>query len=88
MGIFRRHGAGSGAAWDLRKSQPYECYEELDFDIPVGKNGDCYDRYCIRVEEMRQSTYLMKQCVERLLTTEKDGPVSSMDGKIVRSGAR
>ena len=46
---------GSGAAWDLRKSQPYECYAEMDFDIPIGKNGDCYDRYCIRMEEMRQS---------------------------------
>ena len=46
---------GSGAAWDLRKAQPYECYEEMDFDIPVGKNGDCYDRYLIRMEEMRQS---------------------------------
>jgi NADH-quinone oxidoreductase subunit D len=47
---------GSGAAWDLRKAQPYECYSELDFDIPIGKNGDCYDRYLIRMEEMRQST--------------------------------
>jgi NADH-quinone oxidoreductase subunit D len=74
---------GSGAAWDLRKSQPYECYEELAFDIPVGRNGDCYDRYCLRVEEMRQSVKIMKQCVERLLTTEASGPVSSMDGKIV-----
>ena len=46
---------GSGAAWDLRKAQPYECYAEMDFDIPIGKNGDCYDRYCIRMEEMRQS---------------------------------
>ena len=46
---------GSGAPWDLRKSQPYECYEEMDFDIPVGKNGDCYDRQVIRMEEMRQS---------------------------------
>ena len=46
---------GSGAAWDLRKAQPYECYAELEFDIPVGKNGDNYDRYCIRMEEMRQS---------------------------------
>ena len=46
---------GSGAAWDLRKAQPYECYSELDFDIPIGKNGDCYDRYLIRMEEMRQS---------------------------------
>ena len=55
---------GSGAAWDLRKAQPYECYAELDFDIPIGKNGDCYDRYLIRMEEMRQSVKIMKQCVE------------------------
>ena len=53
---------GSGAAWDLRKAQPYECYSELDFDIPIGKNGDNYDRYCIRVEEMRQAVKIMKQC--------------------------
>ena len=45
---------GSGAAWDLRKSQPYECYDEMDFDIPIGKNGDCYDRYLIRMHEMRE----------------------------------
>ena len=56
---------GSGAAWDLRKSQPYECYSELDFDVPVGKNGDNYDRYLIRMEEMRQSVRLMKQCLEK-----------------------
>lgn len=68
---------GSGAAWDLRKSQPYECYDELEFDIPVGKHGDCYDRYLIRMEEMRQSAYLMRQCVERLLSTEKTGPISN-----------
>ncbi|WP_407051001.1 NADH-quinone oxidoreductase subunit D [Methyloraptor flagellatus] len=74
---------GSGAAWDLRKSQPYECYSELDFDIPIGKNGDCYDRYLIRMEEMRQSVKIMKQCVERLLGSEKKGPVSSTDGKVV-----
>ena len=74
---------GSGAAWDLRKSQPYECYEEMEFDVPVGKNGDCYDRYHIRMEEMRQSTSIMKQCVERLLTTERDGPHVSDDGKSV-----
>ena len=54
---------GSGAAWDLRKAQPYECYAELDFDIPIGKNGDCFDRYLIRMEEMRQSTKIMKQCL-------------------------
>jgi NADH-quinone oxidoreductase subunit D len=74
---------GSGAAWDLRKSQPYECYDELEFDIPIGKNGDCYDRYLIRMEEMRQSVRIMRQCVELLLGKEKIGPVSSTDGKIV-----
>jgi NADH-quinone oxidoreductase subunit D len=60
---------GSGAAWDLRRAQPYECYCELEFDIPIGKNGDNYDRYCIRMEEMRQSVRIMKQCVARLRTT-------------------
>ena len=74
---------GSGAAWDLRKSQPYECYSEMEFDIPIGKNGDCYDRYLIRMEEMRQSASIMRQCVNALLGKEKIGPVSSMDGKIV-----
>ena len=72
---------GSGAAWDLRKSQPYECYANLDFDVPIGKNGDCYDRYLIRMEEMRQSVYIMKQCLDRL--TRVSGPVSSQDGKVV-----
>jgi NADH-quinone oxidoreductase subunit D len=72
---------GSGAAWDLRRAQPYECYSELEFDIPVGKNGDCYDRYCIRMEEMRQSVRIMKQCVEKLRTTP--GPVTVDDHKIV-----
>ncbi|WP_322988031.1 MULTISPECIES: NADH-quinone oxidoreductase subunit D [unclassified Hoeflea] len=74
---------GSGAAWDLRRSQPYECYSELDFDIPIGKNGDCYDRYLIRMQEMRESVKIMKQCVELLLGKEKIGPVTSTDGKIV-----
>lgn len=74
---------GSGAAWDLRKSQPYECYDEMKFDIPIGKNGDCYDRYLIRVVEMRESVRIMKQCVERLLSTEKEGPISATDGKLV-----
>ena len=60
---------GSGAAWDLRRAQPYECYSELEFDIPVGKNGDNYDRYCIRMEEMRQSIRIMKQCIALLRTT-------------------
>ncbi|MEM1201429.1 MAG: NADH-quinone oxidoreductase subunit D [Pseudomonadota bacterium] len=74
---------GSGAAWDLRKSQPYECYEDLEFDIPIGKNGDCYDRYLIRMEEMRQSIKIMQQCIEKLNSPEGQGPVSSTDGKIV-----
>ncbi len=74
---------GSGAPWDLRKSQPYECYAEMDFDIPVGKNGDCYDRYLIRMEEMRQATRIMKQCVEKLNSPSGRGPVSSEDGKVV-----
>lgn len=74
---------GSGAAWDLRKAQPYECYAEFDFDIPVGKNGDCYDRYLIRMEEMRQSVKIMKQCIERLNSPEGRGPFASSDGKIV-----
>ena len=74
---------GSGAAWDLRKSQPYECYDEMDFDIPVGKHGDCYDRYLIRMEEMRQSVRIMKQCIEKLNAPGGQGPVSSADGKVV-----
>jgi NADH-quinone oxidoreductase subunit D len=74
---------GSGAAWDLRKSQPYECYDELEFDVPIGKSGDCYDRYLIRMEEMRQSTRIMKQCIDKLNAPEGKGPVSSLDGKVV-----
>ena len=74
---------GSGAAWDLRKSQPYECYEELEFDIPVGKNGDCYDRYCIRMEEMRQSVRIMKQCIAKLRAPEGQGAFVANDGKVV-----
>jgi NADH-quinone oxidoreductase subunit D len=73
----------AGAAWDLRKSQPYECYSEMDFDIPVGKNGDNYDRYVLRVQEMRESLKIMTQCVEQLSGKERVGPVSSMDGKVV-----
>jgi NADH-quinone oxidoreductase subunit D len=72
-----------GAPWDLRRSQPYECYSELEFDIPVGNHGDNYDRYLVRMAEMRESIRIMKQCVQRLLTTEKTGPVSYTDNKIV-----
>jgi NADH-quinone oxidoreductase subunit D len=74
---------GSGGAWDLRRAQPYECYSELEFDIPVGKHGDCYDRYLVRMEEMRQSIRIMKQCLEKLRLPEGQGPVTSMDHKIV-----
>lgn len=74
---------GSGAAWDLRRAQPYECYSDLEFEIPIGKNGDCYDRYLIRMEEMRQSAKIMRQCVELLQSDKGRGPVSSVDRKIV-----
>jgi len=74
---------GSGAKWDLRKAQPYECYDEMEFDLAIGKNGDCYDRYLIRMFEMRQSTRIMKQCVERLLGKDRFGPVSSATHKVV-----
>jgi NADH-quinone oxidoreductase subunit D len=71
---------GSGIAWDLRRNQPYECYNDLEFDIPLGVNGDCYDRYLCRMEEMRQSTKIMAQCCERLMKTP--GPVLIEDNKI------
>ncbi|MGD1886416.1 MAG: NADH-quinone oxidoreductase subunit D [Cohaesibacteraceae bacterium] len=74
---------GSGAAWDLRKSQPYENYEEFDFDIPIGKNGDCYDRYLIRMEEMRQSVSIMKQSIEKLNAPDGKGPIANVDNKVV-----
>ncbi len=71
---------GSGLAWDLRKKQPYEVYDRLEFEIPVGTNGDCYDRYLVRVEEMRQSAPLIKQCVAWL--REHPGPVILEDHKL------
>jgi len=74
---------GSGAAWDLRKSQPYERYHEFDFDIPIGKNGDCYDRYLIRMEEMRQSVRIMKAACEKLRSVSGAGPFSTEDKKVV-----
>jgi len=74
---------GSGAAWDLRKSQPYECYAELDFDIPIGKHGDCYDRYLIRMQEMRESAKIMKQCCEKLKSAEGQGPINAANKKVV-----
>ena len=72
---------GSGIEWDLRKKQPYAVYDQVDFDIPVGTNGDCYDRYLVRVEEMRQSNGIIKQCVDWL--RENPGPVMLDDRKIV-----
>ena len=73
----------SGAAWDLRKSQPYDAYAEMEFDVPVGSHGDCYDRYLIRMEEMRQANAIMKQCVAKLNAPDGKGPVASSDGKVV-----
>ena len=66
---------GSGFAWDLRRSQPYECYDEFDFQIPVGKNGDCYDRYLVRMEEMRQSVRIVQQAIDKLRAPEGQGDV-------------
>jgi len=73
---------GSGAAWDLRKAQPYECYGDLEFDIPIGKNGDNWDRYLIRMEEMRQAVRIMKQCIERLNSPAGQGPVLLPNHKV------
>jgi NADH-quinone oxidoreductase subunit D len=72
---------GSGIAWDLRKKQPYEVYADLDFDIPVGVNGDCYDRYLVRIEEFRQSNRIIRQCVKWLRANP--GPVMADDHKLV-----
>ena len=70
---------GSGLAWDLRRAQPYECYDEFEFQIPVGKNGDCYDRYLVRMEEMRQSVAIIRQAIEKLKF--ETGPVLA-EGKL------
>ncbi len=69
---------GSGIAWDLRKASPYDFYNEVDFEVPVGKNGDCYDRYLVRVEEMQQSVKLIKQCIEKM----PEGEVRTSDPKL------
>jgi NADH-quinone oxidoreductase subunit D len=72
---------GSGAPWDLRKAQPYECYADFEFDIPIGKNGDNWDRYLIRMEEMRQAVRIMKQCIGRLNAPAGQGPVIEPNNK-------
>jgi len=69
---------GSGIPWDLRKSQTYECYDQLDFKIPIGKNGDCYDRYLCRIDEMRESVKIINQCLVNI----PKGPIKTLDGKI------
>ncbi len=69
---------GSGVAWDLRRSQPYDCYDDLEFKIPIGKNGDCYDRYLCRIEEMRESVKIINQCLKNI----PKGPIKTEDGKI------
>jgi NADH-quinone oxidoreductase subunit D len=69
---------GSGVPWDLRKSQPYESYKDFEFKIPIGKNGDCYDRYLCRMEEMRESIKIIRDCIKKM----PGGPVKSVDGKI------
>jgi NADH-quinone oxidoreductase subunit D len=74
---------GSGAPWDLRRAQPYECYDEMEFDIPIGKNGDCFDRYLIRMREMRESVRIMQQCCAKLLSDDGRGPHVSEQSKVV-----
>ena len=71
---------GSGVEWDLRKKQPYEVYDQIDFDIPIGTNGDCYDRYLVRMHEMRESNRIIKQCIEWL--RKNPGPVMVDNHKV------
>jgi NADH-quinone oxidoreductase subunit D len=71
---------GSGVKWDLRKAQPYEAYDKVEFEVPVGSNGDTYDRYMVRIQEMRQSVRIMRQCVERIAP----GPIFGKVGKVIK----
>ena len=82
---------GSGIAWDIRKLQPYAAYDKVDFDIPVGTNGDSYDRYLVRVEEMRQSNHIIKQCIDWLRINPgsvmlEDSPLSPIKRADMKSG--
>src|SRR5207248_5291935 len=69
---------GSGVAWDLRRAQPYDVYDKIDFDVPIGRNGDCYDRYLVRVDEMRQSLLIIRQALQQMPA----GPVKVHDRKV------
>jgi NADH-quinone oxidoreductase subunit D len=80
MGLTGPMLRGSGVAWDLRRKQPYEVYDKLDFQIPIGVNGDCYDRYLVRIQEMRESNHIIRQCVEWL--RNNPGPVMLENNKI------
>jgi NADH-quinone oxidoreductase subunit D len=80
MGFTGAMLRGSGVLWDLRKTQPYEVYDKMDFDIPIGKTGDCYDRYLVRVEELRQSNRIIKQCIDWLRVNP--GPVITDNHKV------
>jgi NADH-quinone oxidoreductase subunit D len=84
MGFTGAMLRSSGIQWDLRKHQPYEVYDLMDFDVPIGTNGDCYDRYLVRVEELRQSNKIIKQCVEWL--RNNPGPVITSNHKVAPPG--
>jgi NADH-quinone oxidoreductase subunit D len=74
---------GSGVKWDIRKAQPYEAYDKVEFDIPIGEHGDTYDRYIVRMQEMRQSVRIIRQCIERLAP----GPIFGKVGKVIKPPA-
>jgi NADH-quinone oxidoreductase subunit D len=80
MGVTGPVLRGSGVKWDIRKAQPYEAYDKVEFDVPTGKNGDTYDRYLVRVEEMRQSVRIVRQCVDRIAP----GPIMGKVGKVIK----
>ena len=82
MGFTGPSLRGSGVSWDLRKTQPYAVYDKLDFSVPLGRNGDCYDRYLVRIAEMRESNKIIKQCVDWL--RDNPGPVLADDGKVIK----